>query len=390
MTEALKVPASSDAAPEAYSTALTFESLGVAEPLCKALADQGITTAFPIQALTIADALAGRDVCGKAKTGSGKTLAFGLPLLQRLAEGLAGADGAVVPLAGPPGASEGARPPAHPRARRPGLRRAGAARARHGAAHRRRLRRRGHRAPGPPASQGLRGHHRDPRTADRPRRPRRARGRGPRRARPRRGRPHGRHGVHAPGRVGAAPGRRARPTRRSCSPRPSTARWTGSCRRYLTDPVFHEVQSATQTVDRDGPPVLPGAPDGQGQGRRGHLPGERQGPAVRAHEARRGPPRPAARPRSASSPVRSTATCGSPSASARSRTSRPASSTSSSRPTSRPGGSTSTRSTSWSTTTRPRTTRRTCTARAARPAPGPPASSSRCCCGTRSSRPRSR
>jgi superfamily II DNA/RNA helicase len=102
MTEALKVPASSDAVPETYSTALTFESLGVAEPLCKALADQGITTAFPIQALTIADALAGRDVCGKAKTGSGKTLAFGLPLLQRLAESLSGADGAVVPLKGHP------------------------------------------------------------------------------------------------------------------------------------------------------------------------------------------------------------------------------------------------------------------------------------------------
>jgi superfamily II DNA/RNA helicase len=102
MTEALKVPASPDAVPESYSTALTFESLGVAEPLCKALADQGITTAFPIQALTIADALAGRDVCGKAKTGSGKTLAFGLPLLQRLAAVLAGADGAVVPLKGHP------------------------------------------------------------------------------------------------------------------------------------------------------------------------------------------------------------------------------------------------------------------------------------------------
>ena len=38
---------------------------------------------FPVQALTIPDALAGRDVCGKAKTGSGKTLAFGLPLLMR-------------------------------------------------------------------------------------------------------------------------------------------------------------------------------------------------------------------------------------------------------------------------------------------------------------------
>jgi superfamily II DNA/RNA helicase len=102
MTEALKGPVRPDAVSASYSTALTFESLGVAEPLCKALADQGITTAFPIQALTIADAIAGRDVCGKAKTGSGKTLAFGLPLLQRLAAGLAGADGAVVPLKGHP------------------------------------------------------------------------------------------------------------------------------------------------------------------------------------------------------------------------------------------------------------------------------------------------
>jgi superfamily II DNA/RNA helicase len=68
---------------DTYETARTFESLGVSEELIKALADQGIVSAFPIQALTIADALAGRDVCGKAKTGSGKTLAFGVPLLMR-------------------------------------------------------------------------------------------------------------------------------------------------------------------------------------------------------------------------------------------------------------------------------------------------------------------
>jgi superfamily II DNA/RNA helicase len=60
----------------------TFDALGVAPDLVAALAERGITEAFPIQALTIADALAGRDVCGKAKTGSGKTLAFGLPVLQ--------------------------------------------------------------------------------------------------------------------------------------------------------------------------------------------------------------------------------------------------------------------------------------------------------------------
>ena len=57
----------------------TFAALGVAADLVAALDERGITAPFPIQALTIADALAGRDVCGKAKTGSGKTLAFGLP-----------------------------------------------------------------------------------------------------------------------------------------------------------------------------------------------------------------------------------------------------------------------------------------------------------------------
>ena len=60
-----------------------FDALGVDPALVKVLASQGITNAFAIQAMTVADGLAGRDVCGKAKTGSGKTLAFGLPLLQR-------------------------------------------------------------------------------------------------------------------------------------------------------------------------------------------------------------------------------------------------------------------------------------------------------------------
>jgi superfamily II DNA/RNA helicase len=72
-----------DEDPIAEAEAPTFDSLGVDPALVKALAAQGITTAFSIQAMTVADALAGRDVCGKAKTGSGKTLAFGIPLLQR-------------------------------------------------------------------------------------------------------------------------------------------------------------------------------------------------------------------------------------------------------------------------------------------------------------------
>jgi superfamily II DNA/RNA helicase len=62
----------------------TFAELGLRAEFVDALDAQGIVDAFPIQQATIRDALAGRDVCGKAKTGSGKTLAFGLPLLQRL------------------------------------------------------------------------------------------------------------------------------------------------------------------------------------------------------------------------------------------------------------------------------------------------------------------
>jgi superfamily II DNA/RNA helicase len=62
----------------------TFAGLGLHADLVAALARQGITEPFPIQELTIADALEGRDVLGKAKTGSGKTLAFGLPVLGRI------------------------------------------------------------------------------------------------------------------------------------------------------------------------------------------------------------------------------------------------------------------------------------------------------------------
>jgi len=61
----------------------TFQDLGLRDELVDALSASGITSPFPIQTLTIRDALAGRDVCGKAKTGSGKTLAFGLPLLEK-------------------------------------------------------------------------------------------------------------------------------------------------------------------------------------------------------------------------------------------------------------------------------------------------------------------
>ena len=231
-------------ADDTYETARTFESLGVSQELTKALADEGIVSAFPIQALTVADALAGRDVCGKAKTGSGKTLAFGVPLLQRAKatrEAQAGREPATRParplalvllptrelavqvhdVLAPLARSSGCGPSPSTAAPTSTARSPSSARASTSIIA----------TPGP---------------ADRPRRPRRDRGRRARDARPRRGRPHGRHGVHAPGRVGAAPPR---------PPAPDAAllghprrRRRLLVKRYLTDPVFHEVASSTQTV----------------------------------------------------------------------------------------------------------------------------------------------
>ncbi|QIM22315.1 DEAD/DEAH box helicase [Phycicoccus sp. HDW14] len=63
----------------------TFGALGVPAPLVDVLATGGITTPTPIQAATLPDSLAGRDVLGRGRTGSGKTVAFLLPLLTRLA-----------------------------------------------------------------------------------------------------------------------------------------------------------------------------------------------------------------------------------------------------------------------------------------------------------------
>jgi len=65
----------------------TFADLGVPAPLVAALAADGITSPRPIQAATLPDALAGRDILGRAQTGSGKTLGFSLPLVARLAGG---------------------------------------------------------------------------------------------------------------------------------------------------------------------------------------------------------------------------------------------------------------------------------------------------------------
>jgi superfamily II DNA/RNA helicase len=77
----------------AHAAALTaphassFAAVGVPAPLVAALAAAGINTPFPIQAATLPDALAGRDILGRGQTGSGKTLGFCIPLAAGLADG---------------------------------------------------------------------------------------------------------------------------------------------------------------------------------------------------------------------------------------------------------------------------------------------------------------
>ncbi|MFF4950990.1 DEAD/DEAH box helicase [Streptomyces chattanoogensis] len=84
--EVTDVTAQADADTDTEPT-VTFADLGLPEGVVRKLAQNGVTTPFPIQAATIPDALAGKDILGRGRTGSGKTLSFGLPTLARLADG---------------------------------------------------------------------------------------------------------------------------------------------------------------------------------------------------------------------------------------------------------------------------------------------------------------
>ncbi|MFE0698585.1 DEAD/DEAH box helicase [Streptomyces sp. NPDC058872] len=75
--------------PETVTPALppvaSFEDLDMPAALLRTLTEQGVTEPFPIQAATLPNSIAGRDVLGRGRTGSGKTLAFGLAVLARTA-----------------------------------------------------------------------------------------------------------------------------------------------------------------------------------------------------------------------------------------------------------------------------------------------------------------
>jgi superfamily II DNA/RNA helicase len=71
--------------PDGSAVLPTFSTLSLPQPIVTALARQEIVNPSPVQMAVIPDALAGKNVLGRARTGSGKTLAFGLPVLARLA-----------------------------------------------------------------------------------------------------------------------------------------------------------------------------------------------------------------------------------------------------------------------------------------------------------------
>lgn len=76
--------------------AVTFAELGVPSTVTRVLSRQGINEPFEVQRVAIPDALAGRDICGRAPTGSGKTIAFGIPVIVRTAGSVPKAPSALV------------------------------------------------------------------------------------------------------------------------------------------------------------------------------------------------------------------------------------------------------------------------------------------------------
>ena len=238
---------------------------------------RGSPTTFAIQAMTVADALAGRDVCGKAKTGSGKTLAFGVPLLQRTMAARSTEPGRPRALVLVPTRELAVQVSEvlEPLAEEAGLRIAAV----YGGADIERQVKKLRRGvdviiatPGP---------------AHRPRRPGRAVGGRHRDPGPRRGRPHGRHGLHAPGGVGAAPPGAGPPD-------PAVLGHPRRRRRPAGEPVPDRPGAprgglAQHHRRRHGAPLPRGAPDGPGEGVRRHLPELRQDPGLRPDQAGRRP-----------------------------------------------------------------------------------------------------
>ena len=283
----------------------SFADLGVAPDAVSDLAARGIDAPFPIQAATLPDALAGRDVAGKAPTGSGKTL--GLRPRDRR------------PLRpGPPPPPHRARAGADPRARRPGRRRAAAPRPHAPPPGRHRLRRR--RASARSARPSARAStSSSPAPAGSPTSSTRATCASTTSRSRSSTRPTAWPTWASCPRSAGSSTRPGRTARRCSSRRRSTARWTCSSSRYQRNPVRHEVARRRRRHLRRDPPLLAHRRGRPGRaGRRRHQ-GRRPDDRVLPHPA----PAPTASPSASAAPAStrwpSTAAARSPSATGPSR-----------------------------------------------------------------------
>ena len=339
-----------------------------ARNLTKVLTGLGITDPTPIQAATLPDSLAGRDVLGRGRTGSGKTYAFLLPLVARLE------------LTGRPAAARqapaGPDPRPDPRARRPDPRGAQAAGPGRRPDHPDRLRRRRPEPAGPGPAPRCRHRAGLPRPARGPDRP------GPLLASARSRSPSSTRPTTWPTSASCPPyaacSTRPRRTASGCSSRP---RWTRRSTCWSsgssTQPVTHEADSAQSPISTMDHHVLHIGREhrvaGPGRPRQRARPHGRLHP----HQARRQGADPPAQQERRADASSCTATSARTPAPATWRRSTPARPRPWSPPTSPLAASTSTTSPWSSTPTRRSSTRPTCTARDVRRAPAPRAPSSR-------------
>ena len=81
---AAATPPEDTSLPQEYVADVSFEAMGLSEPLRRAVAERGYNRPTPVQARAFSPALQGRDLIVRSKTGTGKTAAFSLPILERI------------------------------------------------------------------------------------------------------------------------------------------------------------------------------------------------------------------------------------------------------------------------------------------------------------------
>ncbi|MCI0571783.1 MAG: DEAD/DEAH box helicase [Myxococcaceae bacterium] len=84
--DSVGTPSEAAALPQEYVADVSFEEMGLSEPLRRAIAERGYSRPTPVQARAFAPVVAGKDLIVRSKTGTGKTAAFSIPVLERISE----------------------------------------------------------------------------------------------------------------------------------------------------------------------------------------------------------------------------------------------------------------------------------------------------------------